>query len=320
MNIFRLLSLLFILSPGLAPASFLEAGIVGDITFFPWSGDGDREVERLICIASAENARPEAPPNGRDERLPYRVRVDSLDRPGFFELFRNGDTSAPLSGRLAVEIAHEDLFGGDDHDLSAGVYEFVNHAGQYRTCPYGLNSLFEFEIDDDEFEGKQGGIYEGLFELTVEGNGGAEYSTQTFVLSVEVAGGSEVRISGLDNVSFGAANGGAAVTVVESFCVFSSSGGYRLSASSPDQAADGTLRLRNAAADALLPVSMLFDDGVGAPVALGSVPVAGVSNASLADCGGSDNAQITFDIALEPLQAAPTGTYSQTLTLTVEPE
>ena len=61
--------------------------------------------------------------------------------------------------------------------------------------------------------------------------------------------------------------------------------------------------------------------GVGtATTPVGAAPLSGTGNTSSEDCGGSDNATLSFSIAEQAMSSAMSGFYSDTLVLVVEPE
>lgn len=320
----RLIAIALLLVPALPVLAndYLQFDSFADVDLGSWAGAGALVAEQVVCIASANTDRPNPPPNVGGQQAPYYVRVENIDTPGTFALFLNSNPGQAADGRIDAEIWHQDLLSdaGGLHALAPGIIETVLHAGQYKNCTDGLNARFRFELSASSIIGKRSGTYVGDFAITVTGGASGSLAvTRYFRISVDVIGSQRVRISGLDNVSFGSSTGAAAATMVESFCVYSDTGAYRLTAASADQGADGRHFLAHNISPDLIPVAVSFDDGSGAR-ALTNNAVSATTAAMMSDCTGLTNASLSFTIDAPRLQAAPAGQYGQTLILTVAPE
>jgi len=134
-----------------------------------------------------------------------------------------------------------------------------------------------------------------------------------------------VKISGLEDVEFDSASSMAVPAVKqEDFCVFSSSGNYRLTASTA-VAAGGLFQMTNGN-DKLDYQIALTAIGIGVPAVLApmtsGIPVTGLPGDSISDTciTAGTNATITVTIQAEDFNAAAPGQYADTLTMLVEPE
>lgn len=143
-------------------------------------------------------------------------------------------------------------------------------------------------------------------------------SHATSNLSLTVPG--MVQIVGVDDITFGTFNGTDDVIGSTQFCVFRNGGGnYNLTVSASDNVFDV-----NSGTDSVA-FSVLVDDdtdaSVGGSAASDSVAVTGLVDDTAANCSASgDNASMQVTFAAADLLAAPSTTYTETLTLTVAPE
>jgi hypothetical protein len=294
---------------------------VGAITSFnlgTWEDSGNVTASQVSCITSENTG------NGR--QYSYWVKVDSLDTIGAFALYRNGDPSGPASSTLAVSFKHRDtVYASSIETLVPGDYESDSHSGGTSGCSVdGANSELTIEISASELASKTLGYYEGNFELTGMGGVNANQNASTsFSVSVTIEGASQqVKISRLDDLSFGAYSGTGSRQASERFCVYSTAGSYRLSVSSASQDSSGNFYLPSVNSSANIPVAVSFIDSIGGP---GTIPVlnaavSGLGDSNSEDCLGTDNATLTFDMNEQSLRSVASGDYLETLTIMIEPE
>ncbi len=145
-------------------------------------------------------------------------------------------------------------------------------------------------------------------------------ATSTGSLDVRVEIADRVQISGLDDIDLGTYSGSGDLDGSDAFCVYrNGTGGYEVTISSP-QADDGAFRLRSG--DEFIAYSVTFNDEAeitgGSAVNSGD-KLAGTGSATSVTCGNGSNASLGVSIAAVALQAAPTGVYTDTITLLVEP-
>lgn len=151
-------------------------------------------------------------------------------------------------------------------------------------------------------------------------NDGSLGATSTGDLDVSVEIADRVQISGLNDIDFGAYAGSGDLNGGDAFCVYrNGTGAYSVTITSAE-AAGGSFRLSNGTD--FIPYSVSFNDDAdiagGSAVSAGDT-LNGAGHASSVSCGGSSNASIGVSIAASALQAAPSGVYTDTITLLVEP-
>jgi hypothetical protein len=286
--------------------------------FGTWNDSGDLTASQLSCITSENTG------NGR--QYSYWVKVDSRDTIGAFALYRNGNPASPASSTVAISFKHRDtVHGSSVVTLLPGDYESDSHLGANAGCSVdGANSELTIEISASELASKSPGYYEGNFELTGMGGVNANQNDSTiFSVAITIEGASQqVKISRLDDVSFGAYGGTGARQSSERFCVYSSAASYRLSVSSPSQDSSGNFYLPSVNSSANIPVAVSFIDNIGGPgsIPVSNSPVSGLGDSNSEDCLGTDNATLTFDMDEQSLRSAASGDYLETFTIMIEPE
>lgn len=129
-----------------------------------------------------------------------------------------------------------------------------------------------------------------------------------------------VRISGLTDISLGSFTGSGGLDGSDDVCVFTNTGGYLLTAAGSGTGNAFTLT------DGEASVAYTVEWGTTATATSGTALTSGtaatISSGSFTNptCGGSTNAIVLIDISEEALSAAPAGTYTGTLTLTLAPQ
>ena len=130
-----------------------------------------------------------------------------------------------------------------------------------------------------------------------------------------------VQITGVDDMDLGAYTSTATnLTVSDALCVYSSTEAYKLTVTS----ANASFQLEDVSSSSVIPYGLTWDDFSGAPspVEHGN-PIDNLSGSQTdTSCSDSDgtNALFTVSVVAEDFNAADPGTYSDTLTLMIEPE
>lgn len=144
--------------------------------------------------------------------------------------------------------------------------------------------------------------------------------TSTGDLEIQITKGDLVRVSQLADLLFPAfAIMPADTTESTEICVYSTTGGYNLTASSPN--ANAT-QLRLASGGNFMPYALSLDDGNGPNSLPHNQQVSGLTNADTSNdlCAGGTNATLSATILETDFNAAPQGAYADTVTLTFNPE
>lgn len=134
-----------------------------------------------------------------------------------------------------------------------------------------------------------------------------------------------IKITGVDDVTFGSYGGSGNQEDTDSLCIFITSGNYDITATG---SGDGgtTFEVEDGANDIAYNVFWADDNVtlIGAATqlthgsALGSQTGGNAINL-ITSCTGNENARVFVQMLEADLQAAPDGTYTGTLTLTVSP-
>lgn len=256
----------------------------------------------------------------------YRIKVENVDTGDGLYLYRNGVTSSTGNERIEVTIEHTDVLnGGNPYEvLFEDVYENQSHEGHEPGCPSGDNSSLRVSISASELSGKLGGDYIGYFDLWIKESNSEVSTTTSFAIEITVGAVSQVQISRLDTVAFGQYGSSGNLSFDEHFCVHSSAsnGGYRLSVSSTNQDSNGNFYMADDSSGATIPLSILFSaSGSGSgTIGMTSNAVSANGDSGSTNCSNTDNATLTMVMTEAVLQAAETGSYSETLEILVEPE
>ena len=283
-----------------------------------WDDSGDVSETQVTCIASTNGSKGNI--------YPYWVKVTPSGASGEFKLYLNGDTSSSGNSVMTVGFYHRDRVDPVPFEqLSSDNYESHSHDGATVDClNNGDNSELKVEISASEFGSKNPGYYEGNFVLTGMGGSNAnEYDSQNFGVSIAVqSSASQVKISGLDDVSFGAYSGTGDLLADETFCVYSNNSAYRLSVSADSQDSNGNFFLPGTTTGDNIPVSITFIDSVGGSgvIDVFNSVVSGSGNSDSETCSGLDNATLTFAMDEQSLRSSSSGDYVETFIIMVEPE
>lgn len=138
--------------------------------------------------------------------------------------------------------------------------------------------------------------------------------TSTGTSVVTIIKENAVQISNVNDLDMGTHSALAAdASANDDVCVFSSTSGYNITVSS----ANGALELQDAATTTPVPYALTWDT---APVTLGSTITGLTGDNTSLNCGGGTNANFAVTVASADFNAAAPGTYTDTLTLLVQPE
>jgi len=155
-------------------------------------------------------------------------------------------------------------------------------------------------------------------------------TTSTGTLDVAVEVEDRVQISGLNDIPFGTYSGTGNLRSSDGFCVYRNGTGlYSLQVESAHPDGD-TFRLSTRGGPVrptrpnrpspgtdttFIPYSVIIN---GVLISHGEV-VNGTGSAISATCSGEINAEVAVEVAASDLQAAPSGSYEDTITLTLSP-
>ena len=161
------------------------------------------------------------------------------------------------------------------------------------------------------------GLAGAVHGATVDGALGA---TSTGTQDVSVIIGDQVKLSGVSSIGLGSYAGSGNVTASDTMCVYrNSTGSYKVKLTSANQNA-GAFRMQ--ASGSFLAYAVDWTDGTPTTTSnvTSDVEISGqVGHSTAEDCGAVDNAQIDVTVAEAALQAAPSGSYSDTITILVTP-
>lgn len=322
------LLLLMHLSPASGKlADFVDVGQITPLNLGTWAiGDGDQTMVEVICTGSANyddvNPRPNLNPPATT--MPYQFKVTDLSTPAGYYLYLNADDTNTGNARVQVQFEHRDTIAGTAYEtLIDDVYDTHAHDGQFRNCRNGDNGELRISITATQLEQARAGYYEGNFRAAAQGgSSGTAVSSVDFRITLTVA--PAVQITALQNVNLGVwAAGFGDLAADETFCVYSNNAtaSYNLTITSPNQDAAFNFYVVNPAMTVQVPYTLGFKDNVtpGPGTTVAGTPISGTGNNTTPGCGGIDNAKIDVTILAADLGGAPVDTYSDTITLLVEP-
>jgi hypothetical protein len=302
-----------------ALAKFLDIETPQDFAFGTWANYGSLTMNRTTCAAATGGKH--------DDPKDYKSKVSNDDGEDGFYLYLDGDSDYTGNQRIEISFQHRDTLASDGNTfetLDEDDWESHKHKGQEEGCEDGDNSQLKVDISGAELGSKFSGSYTGQFYQTIK-EGKKDEETDIFLVTVTLASSPEVQISHLGSIAFGSFVAGAGgLSVNEPFCIYSeaTNGAYRLSVSSDSQDVAGNFYMEDSIIEEKIPLSVLFSaSGSGAgTISMTSNYVSGAGNSDNTDCNGGDNATLTFSIADLDLQGASSGSYSELLTIFVEPE
>ena len=148
-------------------------------------------------------------------------------------------------------------------------------------------------------------------------------ATSTGTTDITMQVDDAVMITGLEDMPLGAYTGTAALTGATAFCVYrNGTGNYDVTLTSANSTTTA-FQAVNVDGD-VVPYTVIYND---APIPVGGTALASgvispapfVGNGASRTCGGADNASLQVTFAQTVLDAAPTGSYSDTLTVLIAP-
>ena len=305
----------------LAVAKFLDIETPQDYEFGTWADSGSLTMNRTTCAAAT---------SGKSKKVDYKdykTKVSNDDGEDGYYLYLDGDSDYTGNRRIEISFQHRDTLASEGNTFKTlydDDWEDQKHKGQGEGCVNGDNSQLKVDIIGADLGSKHSGSYTGQFYQTIK-EGKHKDETEVFLVKVTLAASPEVQISHLGSIVFGSfITGAGSLSVNEPFCIYSEStnGAYRLSVSSDSQDVAGNFYMEDSIIDEKIPLSVLFSaSGSGAgTISMTSNYVTGMGNSDNADCNGGDNATLTFTIDDFDLQGASSGSYSELLTIFVEPE
>ena len=145
----------------------------------------------------------------------------------------------------------------------------------------------------------------------------AQAVTSTGTAIINISKLNVVQITDLDDINLGTAgNLTATASASDDVCVFSSTGGYNITITS----ANGAFQLEDANTTTDIPYSLDWTAGSTTAVTY-STPVTGlVGDSTSVDCNASTNASFEVSVTAADFNAADPGSYTDTLTMLVQPE
>ena len=299
-------------------ANTVDIGSLAAFNLGTWNDSGAITESQVFCIASENSSN--------NKVYPYWLKVTSLDASGNFALYRNGNPSSSAQSTLNVSFKHKDVVAATNFEtLQPDDFESHAHDGGRTGCTTaGDNAELLVELTATELAAKTPGSYIGNFLLTAMGGVNAnQLDSANFSVTIIIQGtAAQVKISGLDDVNFGAYSGAGDLLADERFCVHSTTSSYRLSVSAASQDANGNFYLSGLGSGEDLPVAVAFIDTTGTS---GTIPVlnaaiSGIGDSLSESCSGSDNATLTFALTEQSLRRVTTGDYAETFTIMIEPE
>jgi alanine-alpha-ketoisovalerate/valine-pyruvate aminotransferase len=142
-------------------------------------------------------------------------------------------------------------------------------------------------------------------------------ATSTGTSIINIGKGNAVQITDVDDIDLGTTgNLAATATQSDSVCVFSSTGGYNITLTS----SNGSFILNDANTTTDIAYSIDWTAG-GTTTAVYNTAITGlVGDSTSVDCGATTNATFAVSVTAANFNAADPGSYTDTLTLLVQPE
>lgn len=292
-----------------------------------WSNSGDiRIVGPVRCVISTDGRNAAS-----GNTTVYTVTASMTTADGLFQLARtDGGSTIPFTLEYewfdATRSTHETL----DYNLPSAAHTGgktidgipCNINGQQVN-----NGRIILHIDEADLSAAQNGDYEG--NLTVVHTGGAGLTETRTRRNLRISlskNATEIQLRKLDTVDLGTWNlAQGFLDDTESYCVYSSNGSYRITASSATEgsAGPGSFAIEHAgAAGERIDYTLYVDDdgdasSGGVQIDNGET-IGGMVATTNRACPGT-NASI-YAVTTDNLGRSRAGAYSALVTLTVEPE
>ena len=142
-------------------------------------------------------------------------------------------------------------------------------------------------------------------------------NTSTGTSDININKGNAVQITDVDDIDLGTSgNLSATATQSDSVCVFSSTGAYNVTVTS----SNGSFILTDTNTTTDIVYTVDWTVGTLAAVTYNTAITGLVADSTAIDCGATTNATFTVSVAAAAFNAADPGSYTDTLTLLVQPE
>lgn len=298
-----------------------------------WSNTGDiRIVSRKRCVMSTDGNNRR---NGNPSNFTVTTSMSTGD--GLYQLTKvGGDGSGQETIPFSMEYEWNDDSSSTNETLGYGIPS-NQHLGGIRiggvNCSInGVrvdNSRVIIQINEADLLAAENGDYEGLLTVTHTGGiGMGESKTRTNRRISLTKLANMIQILNLDLVDLGTWDGAAAfMSDAEGYCAYTSTGNYRVTASSATQGSGGagTFAIEHTVlAGVKIDYDLYLDDDNdaqvgGTQIANGGTISGFTGSTSVALCSTLDNASL-YVTTTSNLGAAVAGIYTSQLTLTLEPE
>ena len=246
---------------------------------------------------------------------PYAALVGNRDA-NPFEL-----TTKAAPDVIPVTVTHVDLVTMAPEVLTPDVYTAQNKTGALGTpsdCPSGLNARLRSDINVMDLTSASSGSYQLRFEFTAKGGDGSETDPNNF-FQADIVIPELVQISNMDPMSLGTFDGVSNLIGVDGLCVYRNQAAGDYTIAGTGDGAGNAFEIANGGD--VLPYAVEYDDGSGFTTLTAANPPVNQTGAdtNAADCGGGTTANLRVTVLATDMVAAPTGSYTGTLTLTVAP-
>jgi len=146
-------------------------------------------------------------------------------------------------------------------------------------------------------------------------------ATSTGYQDVTLTIGDQVRASAIDDIPLGSYSGSGGLAANDTMCVYrNDTGAYKVKLTSANELSGG-FRLKSGSDYLAYTVDWTDATATTTSNVTSDVEITGqLGDATADDCNAVDNTQLDVTVAEAALQAAPTGTYADTITLFVSPE
>jgi hypothetical protein len=142
-------------------------------------------------------------------------------------------------------------------------------------------------------------------------------NTSTGTSDININKGNAVQITDVDDIDLGTSgNLAATATQSDAVCVFSSTGACNITVTSTN----GSFILTDANTTTDIDYTVDWTVGTLAPVTYNTAITGLVGDSTSVDCGATTNATFTVSVTAAEFNAADPGSYTDTLTLLVQPE
>lgn len=299
--------------------------------FGTWDpSQGDVFKQKTRCVASANDNQKNPAPGALNFNYQFSVSATN----GFY-VYLNGDNS--LTGddeRLPITIQHKDTRENTNREtLSNGAEDTHSHSGQFKNCkadpnpalyPKGNNSQVRVSIAENDIYELKAGDYSEALTASVRGGSDTITTASSATINPTITIPEMIKISGLDTINLPNWTGSGPLSAESEFCVFSNTPTYSVTLSTTNTSGN-LFRLKENSSTEFINYTVMFDDDLDASDsgALSSGVLSsgylGDLGLNIKDCTSGENASIYIEVTDSDLRSAFSGTYSDILTIVVEP-